>query len=94
METFSSVSASSFSESASVAESKSSAASAAASHGSNRTVIGGPAGQTHTARDFIFLDEGVEYPHQGMERGEDRNGIAQEVRLELDEKTLAAVRGT
>jgi len=31
----------------------------------------------HTARDFIFLDEGVEYPHQGMERGEDRNGIAQ-----------------
>ena len=48
----------------------------------------------HTARDFIFLDEGVEYPHQGMERGEDRNGIAQEVRLDLDEKTLAAVRGT
>jgi len=36
----------------------------------------------------------VEYPHQGMERGEDRNGIAQEVRLDLDEKTLAAVRGT
>jgi hypothetical protein len=36
----------------------------------------------------------VEYPHQGMARGEDRNGIAQEVRLELDEKTLAAVRGT
>jgi hypothetical protein len=29
-----------------------------------------------------------------MARGEDRNGIAQEVRLELDEKTLAAVRGT